>query len=177
MSKTLAAAGLLAFTALSLAACNQDHPGGAHTAGAGAADHKEVNRGRRFVQTMGCNDCHTPGYSERNGAVPEKQWLTGTDIGWHGPWGTTYAANLRSLVQGMSQDEWIKLLRSGQMRPPMPGYAFKPLSDEELGYIYIYIKSLGAAGGDVPAYLPPGKMPPAPYVDFVLPPPAAAAKH
>ena len=175
VSKILTMTAVLTLAVLPLAGCNQQ---GGKQAGAGPVpDRMELNRGKHFVQIMGCNDCHTPGYAESGGQIPEAQWLTGTNTGWHGPWGTTYAANLRTLVQGMSQDDWIKLLRAGQMRPPMPGYAFKTLRDEELGYIYTYIKSLGAAGSDAPAYLPPGKMPPAPYVDFVLPPPAAAAKH
>jgi mono/diheme cytochrome c family protein len=153
---------IFAVLLLPLAGCKR----GAH---APSADQVAINRGRRFVTIMGCNDCHTPGYSESGGNLPESQWLTGTSVGWHGPWGTTYAANLRRLVQGMSQDDWIKKLRGGQMRPPMPGYAFRTLQDEELGYMYAYIKSLGATGDEAPAYLPPGKMPPAPYVDFVMP--------
>lgn len=167
--------GLLALALLSLAGCNR--PTGGHAASADVTSRQEINRGRHFVQIMGCNDCHTPDYPESNGTLPESQWLTGTGVGWHGPWGTTYAANLRTLVQGMSQDEWIKLLRGGQMRPPMPGYAFKSLQDQELGYIYTYIKSLGPAGGEVPAYLPPGKMPPAPYDNFVPAASADAGKH
>ena len=42
-----------------------------------------------------CNDCHTPGYMQKGGAVPVGEWLTGTPVGYQGPWGTTYAANLR----------------------------------------------------------------------------------
>jgi len=164
---------LLAASMSLLVGCNK--PGSGPQASANAVPKRmELNRGKHFVMIMGCNDCHTPGYAESNGTLPESQWLTGSNVGWHGPWGTTYASNLRKLVQGMSQDDWIKLLRDAKMRPPMPAYAFKTLQDQELGYIYTYIHSLGTAGGDVPAYLPPGKMPPVPYVDFVMPPQSAA---
>lgn len=159
---------LLAASMLPLAGCK-------HGSQASAPDKVALNRGKRFVMIMGCNDCHTPGYAESNGNLPESQWLTGSNVGWHGPWGTTYAGNLRKLVQGIDQGQWIKLLRDGQMQPPMPAYAFKSLQDQELGYIYTYISSLGTAGTDAPAFLPPGKTPPVPYVDFVLPPPAAKA--
>src|SRR5882672_998171 len=47
-------------------------------------------RGSYLAVIAGCNDCHTPGYAESGGKVPESQWLTGTLLGWSGPWGTTY---------------------------------------------------------------------------------------
>jgi len=60
---------------------------------------KSLDRGRYLVKIAGCNDCHTAGYAETAGKVPEKQWLTGDQLGWRGPWGTTYAANLRLYMQ------------------------------------------------------------------------------
>ena len=41
------------------------------------ADSKSLDRGRYLVKIAGCNDCHTPGYAEIAGKVPEDQWLTG----------------------------------------------------------------------------------------------------
>src|ERR1700744_3632706 len=64
-------------------------------------------RGRYLAVIAGCNDCHTPGYAESGGEVPESQWLTGTLLGWSGPWGTTYAVNLRLYFQNMTSDEWV----------------------------------------------------------------------
>lgn len=52
-----------------------------------------VERGRYLVRIAGRNDCHTPGYAERGGDVPEAQWLVGDALGWRGPSGTTYAAD------------------------------------------------------------------------------------
>jgi mono/diheme cytochrome c family protein len=49
----------------------------------------DVRHGRYLVQTSGCNDCHTPGYMQHDGKVPEAEWLTGDAMGWQGPWGTT----------------------------------------------------------------------------------------
>src|SRR5499433_1251114 len=62
----------------------------------------EASRGKYLVQIAGCNDCHTPGYTATAGKVDEKLWLTGDQLGWRGPWGTTYASNLRLLVKDMS---------------------------------------------------------------------------
>ena len=54
-----------------------------------------VARGRYLIAIAGCNDCHTPNYPQSGGKTPEKDWLTGDALGWRGPWGTTYAPNLR----------------------------------------------------------------------------------
>lgn len=54
-----------------------------------------IERGRYLAKIGGCNDCHTPGYGLSGGQVPEAQWLVGDQLGWNGPWGTTYPSNLR----------------------------------------------------------------------------------
>src|SRR5262245_23109438 len=62
----------------------------------------DLERGRYLVKIAGCNDCHTPGYLLSAGQVPEALWLTGDSFGWRGPWGTTYATNLRLKMQQFS---------------------------------------------------------------------------
>src|SRR3954468_1925789 len=64
-----------------------------------------VQAGRYLVRISGCNDCHTPGFMPMGDKVPESLWLTGTPIGWRGPWGTTYASNLRLFIKPFSEDE------------------------------------------------------------------------
>ena len=60
---------------------------------------KEVrDRGRYLVWVGGCNDCHTPGFPEAAGNIPEEQWLTGNPVGFQGPWGTNYPKNLRLYI-------------------------------------------------------------------------------
>lgn len=68
-------------------------------------DMKQVDHGRYLSIIAGCNDCHTPGYLLSEGKVPEKLWLTGDRFGWRGPWGTTYAANLRTFINAMTEDQ------------------------------------------------------------------------
>lgn len=128
----------------------------------------EVERGRYLVRISGCNDCHTPGYMEAAGKVDEKLWLTGSPLGWNGPWGTTYASNLRKVTSDLSETQWLKHARS-EWRPPMPWFNMAAMSDRDLKAIYHYIRHLGPAGNAVPAYLPPDKQPQAPYVQFVPP--------
>lgn len=125
-----------------------------------------VALGRYVVTTGGCNDCHTPGYGESGGRVPEKNWLTGDKLGWHGPWGTTYPTNLRLYLQDMTEAEWLTLARTMEPRPPMPWFNMRAMSDEDLKAVYAFIKAAGPAGEPAPAYLPPGQTPKPPFVQF-----------
>lgn len=126
-------------------------------------------QGRKLMRISGCNDCHTPGYPESGGTLPEAEWLKGSPVGWNGPWGTTYAINLRLFMQTLSEDEWVQFARTRQSRPPMPSFMFASLTEAELRSIHRYIRSLGPAGEPMPAYLPPGVEPPAPHFRLVLP--------
>lgn len=40
-----------------------------------------IERGRYLVEIAGCNDCHTLGYAQSGGQVPESTWLTGDSLG------------------------------------------------------------------------------------------------
>jgi mono/diheme cytochrome c family protein len=129
------------------------------TAGPVAAEEataKQVERGRYLVRTTGCNDCHTPGYIENAGRLDESRWLIGNALGWQGPWGTTYPANLRLLTQGLTADQWLLTARR-QTRPPMPWFSLRDMTDADLLAIYHFTRSLGPAGRAAPAFLPPGK--------------------
>lgn len=125
-----------------------------------------VARGRQLVQTSGCNDCHTPAYPEKAGKVPEAQWLTGSDLGWRGAWGTTYPTNLRLMFQGMNEAQWLQHARRMEPRPPMPWFNLRAMSDNDLRAIYRYTRAAGAAGNRAPAYVPPGQEPAPPFVQF-----------
>ena len=132
----------------------------------------DIRHGRYLIQIAGCNDCHTAGYMQNDGQVPEAEWLTGDAIGWQGPWGTTYAANLRLLFQQLDEKTWLVRARQA-MRPPMPSPSLRAMSDADLKAIYRYVHSLGAKGQPVPAYAPPGEKVATPYFDFTpknLPP-------
>ena len=125
----------------------------------------ELGRGRYLVATSGCNDCHTAGYMQQNGQVPEAEWLTGDRIGWQGAWGTTYAANLRLLFQQIDEKTWLERARQA-MRPPMPTPSLRAMTDADPRAIYRYVRSLGAKGQPAPAYVPPGGTVKTPYFDL-----------
>jgi len=136
-----------------------------------AASPKDLARGQYLVLITGCNDCHTPGYAQLGGEVDEAQWLTGEQFGWSGPWGTTYATNLRLRLQELTEDEWVEMAQTLKTRPPMPWFSLNKISAPDLRAMYRYIRHLGPAGRPAPAFLEPGKTPPPPFASFPAPPP------
>lgn len=134
-------------------------------------DKKMVERGRYLSMIAGCNDCHTEGYLQSDGKVPEAQWLTGSAFGWRGPWGTTYPVNLRLFVNALTEEQWLALARQLKARPPMPWYSLNIMDEADLRALYQFIHSLGPAGQPAPAYVPPGQEPTTPYATFPSPPP------
>ncbi len=137
-------------------------------------------RGDYLVRIAGCNDCHTPGYMDKQGKVDRAQWLVGNTLGFSGPWGTTYPANLRLVAAGKDEAAWLTYTADLHTRPLMPDFAVRAMTEEDRRALYRLIKSLGPAGSPAPAYLPPGQKPTPPYIALVLPappaPPPAEAK-
>lgn len=133
-------------------------------------DVKMVERGRYVAKVSGCNDCHTPGYLQTDGNVPVEHWLSGDNFGWRGPWGTTYASNLRLFVKDMNEDEWVQAARTLKRRPPMPWFNLNVMETKDLRALYQFIKSFSDPGMPVPAYVPPGQEPATPYALFPSPP-------
>lgn len=140
-----------------------------------AGDAEVLARGEYLTRIAGCNDCHTPGYAETGGEVPKQQWLVGSPLGWSGPWGTTYPANLRLKLQDMDEAAWLKYSAELHTRPPMPDFAVRTMNEADRTALYRFIRSLGPAGQPAPAYLPPGQVPQVPYVQWMLPPAPAQA--
>jgi len=124
----------------------------------------QIEAGRYLVIVGGCNDCHTEGYLQNEGNVPEQEWLAGSMIGWRGPWGTTYASNLRLFVQDFDEDDWVETLKTRTSFPPMPWMNINKMSEKDMRALYQYIKSLGAKGEEMPQIVPPEEEPTTPYV-------------
>ncbi|WP_178116678.1 cytochrome C [Pseudomonas sp. L-22-4S-12] len=129
-----------------------------------------AERGRYLVQVAGCNDCHTAGYILAPDQVPESAWLLGDSLGWSGPWGTTYASNLRLVLPKLSEEQWLQLARNANYRPPMPSHALRIMEEDDLRSIHRFAKQLGEAGQPAPAALPPGQTAQGPVVQFPMPP-------
>ena len=129
------------------------------------ADAASIARGRYLVAISGCNDCHTAGYSETGGKVSQSDWLLGQPVGFRGPWGVSYPANLRLTVQSMTEAEWLRFARVERL-PPMPWFALRDMNDDDLRSLYRFVRSLGAKGERMPAPLAPNANVATPYIEF-----------
>jgi hypothetical protein len=167
MTQAMRAVGGL-ITALALAACSP--PAGSAKPAVDTVPHvaadSPIEAGRYLVLVGGCNDCHTAGYAQGGGKIPEPQQLTGNPVGYRGPWGTSYAGNLRSLAQNISADAWVTLLRTKPLSPPMPSHNISRMDEADLRALYAYIHYLGGEWTVRPAHVPPGQTPTTPYEDM-----------
>ena len=144
----------------------------AFAAGTGASK-EQIARGKYLLTVGSCNDCHTAGYALSNGKVPESQWLLGDGtLGFRGPWGTTYAPNLRLTLSRMKENDWVHFAKNLRTRPPMPWFNLNRWSEADLRAFYRYVRQMGPVGAPVRAGLPPEKAPSPPYVEWPAPPPA-----
>jgi hypothetical protein len=127
-----------------------------------------VERGHYLVAFGSCNDCHTPGWRESDGTIPVSQWMTGSKIGYRGPWGTSYPANVRLEFSQISEDDWLFMVRTRGGHWPMIWHNLRFLKLEDQRAIYRFIRHLGPRGSQAPADLPPSIEPKTPYI-WVVP--------
>jgi mono/diheme cytochrome c family protein len=131
----------------------------------------QVEIGAYLAEVGGCHDCHTPGWAQAPGNVPEDQLLAGSPVGFSGPWGTSYPANLRVSVQASTAEEWADMMKDRNGLPPMPWSTVNHMSRADLMAIHAYINSLGEGGNDIPMAVTDGSGPHTPYIWFMPEPP------
>ena len=131
----------------------------------------QIARGKYLLIVGSCNDCHTAGFAPSDGKVPESQWLLGDgQLGFRGPWGTTYAPNLRLTLSRMTEDQWVHYAKNLRTRPPMPWFNLNQWTEEDSRAFYRYVRQMGPVGKAVPVGLPPEKAPAPPYIQWPQPP-------
>src|SRR5215203_3520051 len=64
------------------------------SAGPAVAAASMEQAGEYLTIVGGCNDCHTQGWAETQGKIPPADRLAGFNVGFRGPWGTSYGKNL-----------------------------------------------------------------------------------
>ena len=126
-----------------------------------------IERGKMLVAFGSCNDCHTSGWRESDGKLPVSRWMTGNGIGYRGPWGTSYPANVRLEFQKISEDQWIFMTQTRGGHWPMVWHDLRALNVADRRAIYRFVRSLGPAGQAAPDDLPAGVTPATPYVDVM----------
>ena len=127
-----------------------------------------IERGRYLVAFGSCNDCHTSGWMQSDGTIPVSRWMVGTKIGYRGPWGTSYPANVRTEFSRISEDDWLFMIRTRGGHWPMIWHNLRFLKVEDQRAIYRFIKHLGPSGSEAPADVPPDAEPKTPYI-WVVP--------
>jgi mono/diheme cytochrome c family protein len=168
---------------LMVASCTRTEPQaqkeGTPAVPAAMTPEQQLARGEYLVTIEGCGDCHTPG--TLYGAPDMARQLAGSELGWQGPWGVSYARNLTPDPQtGLgtwSEDQIVSTLKTGKradgspLLPPMPWPNTARMTDEDLHAVAVYLKSLPPVEHQVPAVIPPGK--PVSGSVIVIPPPSA----
>jgi len=164
-------------TAVAALSCSPGAKPPAETTPAPADPAARVERGKVIAVVSGCHDCHTPGLMY--GAPDFTRALSGSEVGWLGPWGTSYARNLtpdpETGLGRYTAEQIVAALKGGRrldggpMLPPMPWQNLASYSDEDLHALAVYLLSLPPVKHAVPDVVPPGKNPAGPV--FTMPPP------
>ena len=165
---------ILAIVSAALISCAKQTP-----ASAPLTEADQLARGKYLVTVLGCNDCHTPGYFY--GAPDETRKLSGSELGWKGPWGVSYPRNLtpepQTGIGAWSEADIMNAIRTGKrpdgrmLLPPMPWPDLAALTDEDAAAIAKYLKTLTPVSHKMPDIVPPGA--PVKGSFFTLPPPPA----
>ena len=138
-----------------------------------------IARGKYLTTVMSCVDCHTPGTFY--GAPDTMRRLSGSDLGWVGPWGVVHARNLTpdsaTGIGTWTTDQIVTALRTGntpdgtQLAPIMPWLNFTNLREDDAQAIAAYLKSIPPVTHKNLDRIPPGQKPTGALI-FFPPPPA-----
>lgn len=148
---------------------------------------EKVKHGEYLVQIAACSDCHTPLKMTDQGPVPDMdRYLSGhpsqltlppfdpavgkdyvlinmTNTAIHGPWGTSYTANLTPDSTGTgswTEEQFARAIREGKSKglengrpllPPMPWQNYQALKDEDVSAIFAYLRTIKPVENLVPA--------------------------
>jgi len=171
---TAAVLSLLVLTSVAaMVSCSGSKPGPV----ALTAEQK-IARGKQISYSSGCVDCHTPGTFY--GATDTTRMLSGSELGWEGPWGVTYPRNLtpdmETGIGSWTEEDIITAVRTGHrpdqspLLPPMPWPAYSQMSDDDVHALAAFLKSLPPIQHMAPDRIPPGTKFDGPRLVFPPPP-------
>ncbi len=93
--------------------------------------------------------------------------MAATSTAFAGPWGVSFTANLTPCEEtGLgpwTEEIFINTMRTGRhwgqsrpLLPPMPWFNYARMSDEDLGSVFAYLRSIPPHRNPVPPPIPPG---------------------
>lgn len=136
-----------------------------------------IARGAAISWSSGCVDCHTPGTFY--GTPDTTRHLSGSELGWEGPWGVTFPRNLtpdpETGIASWTEEQIVTAVRTGMrpdgtmLLPPMPWPAYSRMSDADAYALAAYLKSIPAIRHKAPDRIPPGTKTTAPRLIFPAP--------
>jgi len=142
--------------------CSQ--PANQSAAPAAMTPEQKIARGLYLVTITGCNDCHTPG--AMFGAPDTTRRLSGSEMGWQGPWGITFARNLtpdtETGIGSWTEAQIVTAFQTGHrpdgspLMPPMPWTDFAAMTPEDAGAVAAYLKSIPPVKHTNVKAVPPG---------------------
>jgi mono/diheme cytochrome c family protein len=145
---------------------------------------EKIARGRIVSYASGCHDCHTPG--GLYGAPDSTRMLSGSELGWEGPWGISFPRNLTpdmgTGIGSWSEEQIVTAFRTGirpdktSLLPPMPWPTLSHMSDEDAYALAAFLKSLPPITHKAPDRVAPGTVSKAVRLTFP-PPPAWDARN
>jgi mono/diheme cytochrome c family protein len=169
---------LLALLVPALVSCSAKVETGDGSTAAAADTVATAEHGKYLVSVLGCHDCHTPGTLYN--APDFNRALSGSELGWTGPWGTSYPRNLTPDIEtgigSWSEDDIVRALQTGrrpdnsELKPPMPWPTYAGLTSRDVHSVAKYLKSIPPVSHANLPVLSPGQKAPA---ALVFPPPPA----
>ncbi len=128
-----------------------------------------IEKGKYLVSACGVLKEHTP---LREGKPDMSKFMSGSNIGYAGPWGVYYPKNLTpdsdTGIGLLTDDEIISEIKGDSGN--VPGYFsdyYKNLNEEDLRCIMMYLKSLEPVVNKAPADLKPGEKVTTPVINLV----------
>jgi mono/diheme cytochrome c family protein len=98
----------------------------------------------------------------------EGPWLwvgSATNTAFAGPWGVSFAANLTPDPSGLEpwdEETFIRAIRTGKhwgqsrpILPPMPWPVYRNMTDQDLGAVYAFLRTIPPVSNHVPMPVPP----------------------
>ena len=91
--------------------------------------------------------------------------LSGSDLGWQGPWGVSYAPNLTpdsTGIGGWTDEQILNAVTKGvnnqgaPIAPPMPWPSFAHLTPSDAAAVVAYLRAIPPVRHEVPSKVAPG---------------------